>query len=46
MSAYKRNYGSIANVTSEVDRVTGDMRVYAEREVVDEVMNRADGDHG
>ena len=39
VSAYKRNYGSIANVTSEVDRVTGDMRVYAEREVVDEVFN-------
>ena len=39
VSAYKRNYGSIANVTSEVDRVTGEMRVYAEREVVDEVFN-------
>ena len=26
ISAYKRNYGSVANVTSEVDRVTGDMR--------------------
>ncbi len=39
ISAYKRNYGSIANVTSEVDRLTGEMRVYAEREVVDEVIN-------
>lgn len=39
VSAYKRNYGSIANVTSEVDRVSGDMRVFAEREVVDEVIN-------
>ncbi len=39
ISAYKRNYGSIANVTSEVDRVTGEMRVYAEREVVEEVLN-------
>lgn len=39
ISAYKRNYGSIANVTSEVDRVSGEMRVYAEREVVDEVIN-------
>jgi len=36
ISAYKRNYGSIANVTSEVDRVTGEMRVFAEREVVEE----------
>ncbi|GIV76016.1 transcription termination factor NusA [Litorilinea aerophila] len=39
ISAYKRNYGSIANVTSEVDRLTGEMRVYAEREVVEEVLN-------
>ncbi len=39
ISAYKRNYGSIANVSSEVDRVTGDMRVYAEREVVEEELN-------
>jgi N utilization substance protein A len=39
ISAYKRNYGSIANVSSEVDRHSGEMRVYAEREVVDDVMN-------
>jgi N utilization substance protein A len=39
ISAYKRNYGSIANVTSEVDRVSGEMRVFAEREVVEEVLN-------
>ena len=39
ISAYKRNYGSIANVTSEVDRTSGEMRVYAETEVVDEVLN-------
>jgi N utilization substance protein A len=39
ISAYKRNYGSIANVTSEVDRQSGEMRVYAEREVVEEVIN-------
>ncbi len=39
ISAYKRNFGSIANVTSEVDRQSGEMRVYAEREVVEEVMN-------
>ena len=39
ISAYKRNYGSIANVTSEVDRVSGEMRVYAEREVVEDAIN-------
>lgn len=39
VSAYKRNYGSVANVTAEVDRVSGDMRVLTEREVVDEVFN-------
>jgi transcription termination/antitermination protein NusA len=39
VSAYKRNYGSVANVSAQVDRVTGDMRVLTEREVVDEVMN-------
>ena len=39
VSAYKRNYGSVANVSSAVDRVSGDMQVFAEREVVEEVMN-------
>jgi N utilization substance protein A len=39
VSAYKRNYGPLANVTAEVDRVTGEMRVLTEREVVDEVIN-------
>ncbi|NJN83683.1 MAG: transcription termination/antitermination protein NusA, partial [Caldilineaceae bacterium] len=39
ISAYKRNYGSIANVTSEVDRVSGEMRVFAEREVVEEAIS-------
>jgi N utilization substance protein A len=39
VSAYKRNYGSVANVSAEVDRMTGDMRVFAEREVVDEIFN-------
>lgn len=39
VSAYKRNYGSIANVTSEIDRVSGEMRVFSEQEVVEEVMN-------
>ncbi len=39
VSAYKRNYGSVVNVNSVVDRVSGEMHVYAEREVVEEVMN-------
>ncbi|CAN5801453.1 hypothetical protein BH10CHL1_BH10CHL1_40230 [soil metagenome] len=39
VSAYRRNYGTMSNVSAEVDRVTGDMRVFAEREVVDEVFN-------
>lgn len=39
VSAYKRNYGSVANVSSEVDRVTGEMRIFAEREVVEEIFN-------
>jgi len=39
VSAYRRNYGSVSNVTAEVDRMSGDMRVFAEREVVEDVMN-------
>lgn len=39
VSAYKRKYGSMANVSAEVDRASGDMRVFSEREVVDDVMN-------
>lgn len=39
VSAYKRNYGSMANVSAEVDRMSGDMHVFAEREVVEDVMN-------
>lgn len=39
VSAYKRNYGSVANVSAEVDRMSGDMRVFAEREVAEDVMN-------
>lgn len=39
ISAYKRNYGSVANVSAEVDRSSGEMRVFAEREVVENVIN-------
>jgi len=40
ISAYKRNYGPIANVTSAVDRVTGEMHVFTEREVVEDIINK------
>ena len=39
ISAYKRNYGSVANVSAEVDRATGEMKVFAEKEVVDDILN-------
>lgn len=39
ISAYKRNYGSVANVTSEVDRASGEMRIFTEKEVVEEIFN-------
>ena len=39
VSAYKRNYGSVANVSAHVDRQSGEMRIFAEREVVDDVLN-------
>ena len=39
ISAYKRNYGSVSNVSAAVDRISGDMRVYAEKEVVEGVVN-------
>jgi N utilization substance protein A len=36
-SAYKRNYGSLANVKVHFDSATGDYKVYQVREVVEEV---------
>ena len=39
VSAYRRNFGPMANVTAEVDRYSGEMRVLTEREVVDDVFN-------
>lgn len=39
VSAYKRNYGSVANVSAEVDRLSGEMSVFTECEVVDDVFN-------
>ena len=39
ISAYKRNYGSVANVTAQVDRASGEMKVFAEKEVVEDILN-------
>lgn len=38
VSAYKREYGAMSNVSAEIDRNTGEMRVFAEQEVVEEVV--------
>lgn len=40
VSAYKRNFSSAQNVRVTVDRTSGDIRVYAQKEIVEEV---ADG---
>ena len=37
VSAYKRNFGSSENIRTKVDTVTGQVRVYSEREIVDKV---------
>lgn len=37
ISAYKKNYGSLMNVTVHMDHETGDIQVFAEKEVVDSV---------
>ena len=39
VSAYKRNFGSVADVTAAVDRFSGEMKVFAGKEVVEDVMN-------
>jgi len=38
-SAYKRNYGSTANVRAEVDPKSGEFRIFASKTVVEEVEN-------
>ncbi len=37
LSAYKRNFGSLQNAKVHIDRETGDCKVYARRNVVEEV---------
>ncbi|SHJ44350.1 transcription termination factor NusA [Tepidibacter formicigenes] len=39
VSAYKRNFGSSQNVRTEIDRENGDVKVYTQKKVVDEVEN-------
>ena len=40
VSAYKRNYGSAQNVRVELDN-SGDIKVYARKDVVEEVLEEA-----
>jgi N utilization substance protein A len=39
ISAYKRNFGSSQNVSVVIDRISGEVRVYAKKKVVEEVQN-------
>ena len=39
ISAYKRNYGTSANVRAEVDPHTGDIQIFASKTVVETVEN-------
>jgi N utilization substance protein A len=40
ISAYKRNFGATANIEVKIDSDTNDVRVYAVKEVVEEVLDR------
>ena len=40
VSAYRKKYGAGDNVFAKIDTKTGDMRIYAELEVVDRVRDR------
>lgn len=37
ISAYKRNFGSLQNVRVQIERTTGEIKVYARKDVVEEV---------
>lgn len=41
VSAYKRHYGAAENVRVQLDQRTGRMRVFAQKDVVEEVMDEA-----
>jgi N utilization substance protein A len=40
ISAYKRNFGAATNIEVEIDPSTGDVRVFAAKEVIDGVVDR------
>jgi N utilization substance protein A len=40
ISAYKRNFGAAANIEVQIEPSTGDVRVYAAKEVVEDVLDR------
>jgi N utilization substance protein A len=40
ISAYKRNFGAAANIEVQIEQDTGDVRVFAAKEVADEVTDR------
>jgi N utilization substance protein A len=40
ISAYKRNFGATANIEVHIDSDTSDVRVFAAKEVVDDVLDR------
>ena len=40
--AYRNHYGTEGNVRAEVDRETGDFKVFSQREVVEEVTEEMD----
>ncbi len=40
ISAYRRNFGAAANIEVHIDSDTGDVRVYAAKEVVEDVVDR------
>ena len=37
ISAYKKNFGSLQNARVEINRLTGEIKVFARKEVVEEV---------
>lgn len=40
ISAYKRNFGAVTNIVVQIDPNTGAVRVYAEKEVVEDAQDR------
>ena len=42
ISAYKKNFGSAQNVEVSIDRRTGEIRVYALKTIVEEIIDSAE----